>query len=115
VRETDVLVLSRRELHYEDSAAEQDVIYVVTCRPYVVANSSLTLDAGHIAYHDRAQFRDKNSSTGKVLTTRSHLVVALQLTTNSSFMLGSANLRYCYCYCYYYHTRLTAFFLGQPG
>jgi len=36
-------------------------VFVVTCQPFVVG-STLTQDAGLIAYHDNAAFRDKNST-----------------------------------------------------
>jgi len=62
VRETDVQLIGRDSLRYRDvEKPGEDVIFVVTCRPFIVG-SSLTLDAGHIAYHDDAAFRDKNSS-----------------------------------------------------
>lgn len=62
VRETEVRVIGRDVLKYVDGESpSEDVIFVVTCRPYVVG-SSVTLDAGHIAYHDDSTFSDKNSS-----------------------------------------------------
>jgi len=40
---------------------DEDVVFVVTCQPFIVG-STVTLDAGLIAYHDDAAFSDKNSS-----------------------------------------------------
>ena len=62
VRETDVQPIRRETFRYRDVAhPDEDVVLVVTCQPFVVG-STLTLDAGVIAYHDEAAFRDKNSS-----------------------------------------------------
>ena len=62
VRETDVQQIRRETFRYrDDEHPDEDVVFVVTCQPFVVG-SSVTLDAGIIAYHDDAAFRDKNSS-----------------------------------------------------
>ena len=62
VRETDVQPLRRERFRYRDGEhPDEDVVFVVTCQPFVVG-SSATVDAGLIAYHDDAAFRDKNST-----------------------------------------------------
>ena len=62
VRETDVQQIRRETFRYRDGEhPDEDVVFVVTCQPFVVG-SSVTLDAGRVAYHDDAAFRDKNSS-----------------------------------------------------
>jgi len=62
VKETEVVVIGRDVLRFEDrEQPSEDVIFLVTCRPYQLG-SSLTQDAGHIAYHDDSTFTDKNSS-----------------------------------------------------
>jgi len=62
VRETDVQPIRRETFRYRDvEHPDEDVVLVVTCQPFVVG-STLTLDAGVVAYHDEAAFRDKNSS-----------------------------------------------------
>ena len=62
VRETDVQQIRRETFRYRDAEhPDEDVVFVVTCQPFVVG-SSVTLDAGLVAYHDDAAFRDKNSS-----------------------------------------------------
>ena len=62
VRETDVQLIRRERFRYRDQEhPDEDVIFVVTCQPFVVG-SNVTLDAGLIAYHDEDAFRDKNSS-----------------------------------------------------
>lgn len=62
VRETDVHQIRRERFRYRDAEhPDEDVVLVVTCQPFVVG-SSVTLDAGLVAYHDDAAFRDKNST-----------------------------------------------------
>lgn len=62
VRETDVQPIRRQTFRYRDSEhPDEDVVLVITCQPFIVG-SSVTLDAGLIAYHDDAAFRDKNST-----------------------------------------------------